>query len=160
MYASSRTNDSYPNRKPILKSPHSTSSENTAFIDNKAVPLDSKELASQFTNFLNNLEKLSIENNELVSRNNELLKKNETQEKALNDYLFLANSLGKINTVFEQVQNWLSSASSQARPITKTHSKNPVCFEKQLKIESKSSLVKLYRFQSSQQRILCVEMIT
>jgi hypothetical protein len=110
--------------KTITKS---SSSENTILARNAAT-VDSTELANQFTTFLNNLEKLTLENSELISKNNELEKKTVVQENMLKDYLFLANSVGKIHTVLEQLQSWLAT-NNQTKPNKQTPKEynNSVC---------------------------------
>lgn len=79
--------------------------------------LDNSELAIQFTNLLNNSEKLKFENNELKEKNKELLMKIDMQDKAIRELASLVNSIGKINISLADLQNWLSTETSKRKSL-------------------------------------------
>lgn len=72
-----------------------------------AALVDSTQLANQFTNVLNSLEKLNYENNELKIKNKDLLNKIEAQDKAIRELATLINSVGKVNLSLIDLQNWI-----------------------------------------------------
>lgn len=79
--------------------------------------LDNAELALQFTNLLNNSEKLNFENIELKVKNKELANKVSVQEKGIRELATLLNSIGKINLSLADLQNWLSTESSKRKSL-------------------------------------------
>jgi hypothetical protein len=79
--------------------------------------LDNAELALQFTNLLNNSEKLNFENSELKLKNKELTNKVSIQEKAIRELALLLNSIGKINMSLSELQNWLSTETSKRKSL-------------------------------------------
>ena len=79
--------------------------------------LDNAELALQFTNLLNNSEKLNFENSELKLKNKELTNKVSLQEKAIRELASLLNSIGKINMSLTDLQNWLSTETSKRKSL-------------------------------------------
>ena len=90
---------------------------NESIQQNQINSLDNSELALQFTNLLNNSEKLSFENSELKLKNKELLNKLSVQEKAIRELAALLNSIGKINLSLADLQNWLSTESSKKKSL-------------------------------------------
>jgi hypothetical protein len=79
--------------------------------------IDNGELALQFTNLLNNSEKMNFENNELKLKNKELLSKIDLQDKAIRELATLLHSIGKINLSLADLQNWLSTESSKRKSL-------------------------------------------